>query len=80
MPVVFRNVLGPGPQDVMNPSDVWSQIREKELIDDEWKFKRERAQAALTREQGLSLKLKHELFDDPHDHLFWKWRKADDGI
>lgn len=48
-----------GPQDVMNPSDVWSQIRDKELIDDEWKFKRERAQAALTREQGLSLKLKH---------------------
>lgn len=48
-----------GPQDVMNPYDVWSQIRDKELTDDHWKFKRDRAQASIIREQGLATKLRH---------------------
>jgi len=48
-----------GPQDIMEVSDVWSQIRGKELIDDNWMFKRERAQASIEREQGLVTKLRH---------------------
>jgi hypothetical protein len=48
-----------GPQDVVTPSDVWSQIRDKELTDDHWRFKRERAQASIAHEQGLAIKLRH---------------------
>jgi len=48
-----------GPQDVMNPSAVWSQIREKELTDDSWSFKRDRAKAELAWQQGLATKLRH---------------------
>jgi len=48
-----------GPQDVMNPADVWSQIRDAEISDDQWTFKRDRAKADLAREQALATKLRH---------------------
>lgn len=55
VPLSDRNL---GPREVMTPSDVWSSIRDKESVDEQWMFKRDRAQASLAREQGLVTKLR----------------------
>lgn len=48
-----------GPTDVRNPQEVAAQIEAKEAKDDAWSFRRDRAKAALLREQQLAAGLHH---------------------
>lgn len=48
-----------GPTDIRNPSEIIAQIEAKEAKDNAWGFQRERAKAALLREQQLAAGLHH---------------------
>lgn len=43
-----------GPQDTHHPDDVWPKLVKDELADDDWVFRRDRAQAAILREQRMA--------------------------